>query len=934
MDKTEKYAITGMTCSSCASHIQKAVGKLKGVKQADVNLRTNLRRVTYSSPCDEEKIRKAVSDAGYGASLPSDKARPKTTEDKETTHLFYRMVFSFLFLIPLFYISRAYRFNREYERVVWPLGTFGDSPFLIGRTTRCLALMIRLINKEFYFSGVKSLLHLSPNRDTLVSLGSGVAFLYSFILYFVRLGLIGGSDSSMRIRRLSRNLSFETAGRVPALITIGKFLEAYSKGKTTNAIRSLLNRAPKKACLVVDGKEKTISADELKAGDVFLVRPGETFPADGVVLDGVSSVNESYLTGESIPVDKQTGSPVSCATINENGTLKCKATKVGSETRLHQIVDRVEQASGTKTKLSRRADKVSLVFVPAVILVSLLVFAGWRIFGKDFVSSAFDGSVTLLSYSIERAISVLVVSCPCALGLATPVAIRAGNGRAAKMGILFKTAQARENTGKIKFALFDKTGTITKGTPEVSQVILAKGIDRNFFLSLACSLEKNSSHPLSKPVVEYGKGAPLLPIESFSTLPGKGVRGIINGKEVLGLSRKARKEEGIRDREREAVGETMTNEGRTLLCFSYDRKIIGFIGIKDAIKEEAKKAIASLKHRGIAPLRLTGDNKQAAKAVAKEVGIDTYFAERLPQDKHAVIERLKKRGRVARIGDGINDAPALAAADVSLAVKSGSDIARESSDVVLRKSSLRDVVKAVRRSQKTSRNIKENLFWAFLYNVIRIPFAAGVFSALGLSEVKPWRRASAMALSSVTVCLNALRLNLVSLSRLGKKKEPLPVLDGKVKDGKEGLSHKQRLIPDRRCQHCVTKITDALSSLPGVYHVSVSLETKEAECDVKDLSDSTLLDAVRKAGYSPKMIQKLEEKKMNQNEKQVAVVKGRRCHGCERAVEGSLKKLSGVLSVKADHSKEEVIIESEKGVSSSDVKKAVEDAGYQFVSLK
>ena len=866
MAKKEKYLITGRTCSSCASHIQKAVGKVKGVKEADVNLRTNSRMVTYDAPCSPDKITSAVSGAGYGASLESGQKalNENKEEDKETNHLFYRRISSFILLIPLFYISRAYRFNREYNRVVWPLGAFGENPLLIGFTERCLALIIRIINKDFYQSGIKSLFHGGPNRDTLVSVGSGVAFLYSLIIYFIRLGTIHGNRfDSRRLRRLSRNLSFETSGRVPALITIGKFLESYSKGKTTSAIRSLLKRAPKKACLLMDGQEKIVDSDEVKTGDVFLVRPGETFPVDGVVLEGVSSVDESYLTGESLPVDKVVGNNVSCATINQNGTLTCKATKVGKETTLHQIVDRVEQASGTKTKLSRRVDKVASVFVPVVILIAVVVFAGWMIFGKDFVEANFSGQVTLLSYSLERAISVLVISCPCALGLATPVAIRAGNGRAARNGILFKTATSMEATGQIKYALFDKTGTITKGKPEVKEMVLADGVKESDFLLLACSLEKKSSHPLSKPVVLYGeeKKIPRKEVSDFATLPGKGVKGSLDGKEILGLSRKARIEEGYRDENRKKEADRLSSKGRTILCFSYDGKRIGLIGISDAVKEEAKEAISKLKHRGITPLRLTGDNEKAAKQVAEEVGIDYYFAERLPQDKHHVIERLKKQGMVARIGDGINDAPALAAADVSLAVKSGSDIARESSDVVLRKSSLRDVVKAIKISNKTRRNIKENLFWAFIYNIIRIPLASGVFSAVGLAKLRPWMGAVARALSSFTVCRNALRLNLISLDKDGKKKPrlPLPLALNRKKRGEEEktLSHKERKVEDRRCSHCVNKITETLSSIDGVYHVHVDLETKLAGFDLtKDVPDSKLLEAVKEAGYTPEMIQK------------------------------------------------------------------------------
>ncbi len=864
MEIKEKFSLTGRTCSSCASHIQKAVQKVQGVKEADVNLRTNSRNVIYDSPCDAEKIRKAVKDAGYGACSDKDKKAGKRekNQDQETKHLLFRLISSIILLIPLFYISRAYRFNRDYNRVVWPLGSFGENPLLIGFTLRCLALTIRIINKEFYLSGIRSLFHGGPNRDTLICVGSGISFLYSLVVFFFRLASYQeGSIDSRRLRRLSRNLSFETSGRVPALITIGKFLESYSKGKTSSAIRSLLKRAPKQACILVNGQEKIVDSEDVLVNNTFIVRPGETFPVDGTVLEGTSSVDESYLTGESLPVDKTIGSHVSCATINQNGTLVCNATKVGKETTLHQIVDRVEQASGTKTKLSRRADKVSAVFVPVVLILSVLVFAGWRIFGKEFVQDTFSGQVTLLSYSLERAISVLVISCPCALGLATPVAIRAGNGKAARNGILFKTASAREATGQIKFALFDKTGTMTKGKPMVNQVILKEGWKEGDFLSLACSLEKKSSHPLSKPVVLYGeeKKTVLKEVTSFTALPGKGVKGTIDGKEILGLSRKARRELGYRKEDWKAKADSLLEKGRTRLCFSYDGERIGLIGISDAIKEEAKEAIAQLKDLGVTPIRLTGDNERAAKQVAKEVGIDYYYAERLPQDKRRIITQLKKEGRVARIGDGINDAPALAAADVSLAVKSGSDIARESSDVVLRKSSLMDVVKAVRISNKTRKNIKENLFWAFIYNVIRIPLAAGVFSAVGLAKVRPWMGAAARALSSFTVCRNALRLNFVSLNKKEKRKKkgtPVPSwITEKTKD--KSFLNKERKVPDRRCQHCVKTITDALRKMDGVSSVDIDLTTKTVTINLdKEVKDSKLLEVVKNAGYNPEMIQK------------------------------------------------------------------------------
>lgn len=852
MVKDEKYDVTGMSCAACSAHVENAVKQLKGVKEVSVNLLTNSMVVSYEEPVTPESIVKAVSDAGYGAKKEGkEEAASSLNEDrfvdKETPKLVKRLVLSLILLIPLFYIGMGYMLS-------WPLGEFGENPFYVALTEMLLSLSIMLINYKFFVSGAKAIIHKAPNMDTLVMLGSGISWIYSVAMLFV----MGNNAMSMNmegVMRASMNISFETSGMVPALIAIGKTLESYSKGKTTNALKGLFDLAPKEAHLLVEGEEKTVLASSLKEGDVFLTKPGESFPADGIVLKGESAVDESPLTGESLPIDKKEGDKVSTASLNQNGALVCKATHVGEATTLSQIIKMVEEASGTKTKISEVADKVAGVFVPIVLLIALIVTVCWLIFGQDFVAGLED--VTNLSYALERGISILVISCPCALGLATPVAIMVGNGLAARHGILFKNASALEKTGKIDFVVLDKTGTITEGKPKVTDILPYK-MSENEFLEKAASIEANSSHPLALAVLAEAKrkGIAIKPVSSFTNMPGNGIKGILDGENYLAGSYSFFLKSGLVDHALQKQVDDLAKDGKTPLLFAKDDCFIGIIAVADTLKEDSSEAIRSLTTLGITPIMLTGDNEVTAKAIAKNAGIEAVVANCLPLDKQKTIKELKQYGTVAMVGDGINDAVALSEADIGIAIGAGSDIAIDSSEVVLMKSSLMDVVKAIRISKVTYRNILENLFWAFFYNLIMIPIAAGAFSALGLAKLRPWMGAAAMSLSSVTVVLNALRLNLFKPEKKEKThhrlRKELPAFLGTSiqKEGKEENMEIELSIKGMMCEHCVKHVKEALEKVGGVTHAEVSLEKKNAVVSTNGtVSKETLTNAVKEAGY-------------------------------------------------------------------------------------
>ena len=746
MVENEKYNVEGMSCAACVAHVDKAVRGVEGVKDVNVNLLTNSMIVTYDTPASPSIISAAVKKAGYKAKVSKKSKDNSDLEDNETPKLLKVLIVSIIILIPLFYISMGYMLMDTFPN--WPLGIFKEKPLIMGITTMVLALAILIINNRFFVSGFKSLFHGGGNMDTLVALGSGTAFIYSLVL-LILMSVYSFSGDMEKVMTISMNLSFETAGMVPTLITIGKTLESYSKGKTTNAIKSLLNLEPKTARVIRDNNELIIDQKDVLKGDIFIVKPGEAFPVDGIVIEGFSSVDESMLTGESIPVEKEKGSKVSSGTINHNGLLKCEATYVGNETTINKIVDMVKTASSTKTKMSRIADKVAGIFVPVVMGIALIVFTIWL-----FVSTY------NITTSLERAISVLVISCPCALGLATPVAIMVGSGKGAKSGILFKNATALEETGKINFAVLDKTGTITKGKPVVTD-IYPIGISIEVLMVIASSIEKPSEHPLSISIIEKAKEMSIetKEVKDFIALPGSGVKGYIDGNLVVGGNKTTVND--ITD-EINALSDKYASEGKTPLFFSMNDKLIGIIAVRDEVKEDSKEAIRLFEKYGVKTIMLTGDNEVTANAIAKEVGVSQVFSGLLPEDKQTIIKKLKEFGKVLMIGDGINDAVALTESDLGMAIGAGSDIAIDSADVILMKSSLKDAVAAYSLSRYVYLNIIENLCWAFIYNIIMIPFAA-------TATMRPWMGAAAMSLSSFCVVMNALRINLFNLYKERKQ---------------------------------------------------------------------------------------------------------------------------------------------------------------------
>lgn len=880
----QKFNVSGMSCSACSARVEKVVGALDGVKSVSVSLLTNSMVVEYDAPLTAKDVSKAVAEAGYKATLASDKSEKK---DKMNPILVMviRLVLSFVLLIPLMYVSMG---------VVmwgWPL-SFADDTMAIAVYELVLSLVIMVINGKFFVSGTKSLLHRAPNMDTLVSMGSAISFIYSVAL------MIQAAIRPEHLHHLAHNLYFESAAMILALITLGKTLEAYSKGKTTSAIKGLMNLAPKTVHAIVDGIEKEIPVSNLQENDLFVVRPGENFAADGEIVSGDTSVNESSVTGESMPVEKAIGSQVISGTTNINGFVTVKAKKVGENTTLAGIIKLVEDASSSKAPIAKTADKVSGVFVPTVILVALLVFVVWISVTKN------------IEISLKHAISVLVISCPCALGLATPVAIMVGNGKGAKAGILFKTATALEEAGKADIVVLDKTGTITKGMPVVTDVKTLSSYSENELVLLAARLESGSEHPIASAVVNRAKelyGDEILPADSFGNLSGHGVKGTLDGLDALIGNATLMQKNDMLSPEAQEVGNEFSKQGKTPLFFALDGKIVGIIAVADEIKPDSAQAISTLKKQGLRVIMLTGDNALSAKAVADKCSVDAVISDVLPSDKDNVLSALKKYGKVIMVGDGINDAPALSRADIGIAIGAGTDIAIDSADIVLMKSSLSDVAKAINLSRRTLLNIKENLFWAFIYNVICIPIAAGVLSFDPVNiTLNPMIGAAAMSLSSVCVVLNALRLNLANLNKESKRKKPPVDVDVEevkavVKNRKnqsesvatspqstqtetaidfangncstdesnrpdtcdtaqietetdknkgEYIMQKTISIEGMMCMHCVKHVNEALSKVDGVSLVEVSLENKNAIVTLtKDVSDSALKAAVETEGY-------------------------------------------------------------------------------------
>ena len=803
----EQYQVTGMSCAACSSRVEKAVSGVPGVTSCSVSLLTNSMGVEGTASADE--IIRAVEAAGYGASLKGAEKKTAASDpswadadalkDHETPKLKRRLLLSVPILLILMYFSMGHGMWG------WPAPAAFDNHVFLGLFELLLAVAVMIINGKFFTSGFSSLFHGAPNMDTLVALGSSASLVYSLAELFLMI-LAQGEGAHETVMKYGMNLYFESAAMIPTLITIGKMLEAMSKGRTTDALKGLMRLAPKTAVLLKDGVETEVGIEEVNTGDVFVVRPGEQIPVDGIILKGMTAVNESALTGESIPVDKEEGDPVSAATMNQQGYIECRATRVGEDTTLAQIIRTVSDAAATKAPLARIADKVSGIFVPTVIGLALLTLAGWLIAGKPF------------SFAIARGISVLVISCPCALGLATPVAIMVGSGAGAKIGVLYKTAAALEGAGRTQMIALDKTGTVTEGLPRVTDVILL-GRDKNELLSLAASLEKNSEHPLAKAVTAEAEGLAIREVSDFEALPGHGLRARMDGKELLGGSLKYLKSRGLVSESVAAQANTLAEEGKTPLLFALDGELCGLIAVADPIKQDSAQAIRELRNMGIQTVMLTGDNERTAKAISREAGVDQVIAGVLPEGKADVIRRLKDLGKVAMVGDGINDAPALTVADNGIAIGAGTDVAIDAADIVVMKSRLTDVTAAIRLSRATIRNIHQNLFWAFFYNAICIPLAMGLYGI----EMKPMYGAAAMALSSFFVCMNALRLNLVNPHDTGhdrKEKtisaETLGEIVAAETIKEEKTMTKTLKVEGMMCGHCEARVKKALEAVPGV----------------------------------------------------------------------------------------------------------------------
>lgn len=820
----EKYDVTGMTCAACSARVEKAVKGVAGVKSCAVNLLTNSMMVEGGTPAD---IIGAVEKAGYGASKAGEKRTEMPSADKETVKMKTRLFWSIGFLLVLMYISMG--------AMMWgfPLPSFlAEDCVAVGLAELLLTGIIMVINQKFFVSGFRGIIHKSPNMDTLIALGATAAFGYSVYALFVMSNAqaVGNAEHAMRYMH---ELYFESAGMILTLITLGKLLEAYSKGKTTNALKGLMKLAPKTAVLIENGIETVVPVEEVKIGDIFSVKPGESVPVDGIVVEGETAVDESALTGESVPADKIVGDEVSAATINQSGYIRCRATRVGEDTSLSKIIKMVSDAAATKAPIAKVADKVSGVFVPVVIAIALVTILVWLLCGYG------------AGYALERGISVLVISCPCALGLATPVAIMVGNGVGAKNGILFKTAVSLEQTGKTDIVLLDKTGTITKGAPEVTDVCAEDGTDENELMQTAFSLEKRSEHPLAAAIVKYGseRGFTAEEPSEFKVLRGSGLSATLSGKEyIAGNLRLCETYCNISRKMREKA-EELALEGKTPLFFCREQKLLGIIAVADAIKEDSPKAISQLKNMGIRTVMLTGDNRRTAEAVGKIAGVDEVIAEVLPGDKEDVVRELQKQGKVAMVGDGINDAPALTRADTGIAVGAGTDIAIDAADVVLMKNTLLDVPAAIRLSRSALRNIHQNLFWAFFYNVIGIPLAAGVWIPLFKLRLNPMFGAAAMSLSSVFVITNALRLNLANIYSEKHDRKIRAKRVNTIKKEKNTMEITMK-IEGMMCGHCEATVKKALEAIPTVIEANVSHENGTA---IVKLSENTDFNVLKKA---------------------------------------------------------------------------------------
>ena len=831
----EQYTVTGMSCAACSARVEKAVSAVPGVTSCSVSLLTNSMGVEGTASA--EAVVSAVQAAGYGASLkgascaPTAAAQEDALADRETPALKRRLIASLSFLIALMYISMGHMMWG------WPLpACLEGNHVAMGLLQMLLTIAVMVINQKFFINGFRSLLHGAPNMDTLVALGAAASFGYSTYALFAMTGAQVRGDAAA-VMQYMHEFYFESAAMILALITVGKMLEARSKGKTTDALRSLMKLAPQTATLVRGGQEIVVPIAQVRRGDVFVVRPGESIPVDGVVLEGESAVNESALTGESIPVDKAVGDSVSAATTNQSGFLRCEATRVGEDTTLSQIIRMVSDAAATKAPIAKVADRVSGVFVPTVIALAILTTAVWLLCGQS------------IGFALARGISVLVISCPCALGLATPVAIMVGNGLGAKNGILFKTAVSLEETGKTEIVALDKTGTITQGEPRVTDVLPAEGMTQGALLSLAAALEQRSEHPLARAVMMRAEedGLTAAPVSDFHALPGNGLTATLSGEALLGGSLSFVSSQVDVPRSIRQKAEALAEEGKTPLLFAQAGRLAGVIAVADVIKADSPAAIAALRNMGIRVVMLTGDNEKTARAIGRLAGVDEVIAGVLPEGKESVIRRLQAQGRVAMVGDGINDAPALTRADIGIAIGAGTDVAIDAADVVLMKSRLSDVPAAIRLSRATLRNIHENLFWAFFYNVIGIPLAAGVWIPLFGWTLNPMFGAAAMSLSSFCVVSNALRLNLFKLHDAGKDKK----INRHSKHKEETTMVKTMKIEGMMCGHCEAAVKKALEAIDGVASAEVSHTDGTAVVTLsKPVENAALRKAVEDKDYT------------------------------------------------------------------------------------
>ena len=889
----KQYTVTGMSCAACSSRVEKAVSKVPGVTACSVSLLTNSLGVEGDVP--PETVIHAVEDAGYGASLKgqgtaaqaqSASEAEDALKDRETPVLKHRLIASLGFLAVLMYMSMGHMMWG------WPLPHFMDGNHVaMGLLQLLLAGIIMVINQKFFISGFKGLLHRAPNMDTLVALGSGASFIYStYALFAMTDAQLKGNDTA--VMSYMHEFYFESAAMILALITVGKMLEARSKGKTTDALKGLMKLAPKTAVIIRDGVETKVPIEEVKKGDVFVVRPGENIPVDGVVLEGTSAVNEAALTGEGIPVDKAQGDPVSAATVNQSGYLRCEATRVGEDTSLSQIIRMVSDAAATKAPIAKIADRVSGVFVPAVITIAVVTTIVWLLVGQTF------------GFALARGISVLVISCPCALGLATPVAIMVGNGMGAKNGILFKTAVSLEETGKMDIVALDKTGTITSGEPRVTDVIPSGGVTEKELVSLALSLEKKSEHPLAKAVLLYAKEQQVDAPEAadFQALPGNGLSGTLDGASLAGGSFSYISGHTTVSAQEQASFERLASEGKTPLCFMKNGRLAGMIAVADVIKEDSPQAVKELQNMGIRVVMLTGDNERTARAIGAQAGVDEVIAGVLPDGKESVIRSLKEQGKVAMVGDGINDAPALTRADIGIAIGAGTDIAIDTADVVLMKSRLSDVPAAIRLSRATLRNIHENLFWAFFYNVVGIPLAAGLWYPIFGWKLNPMFGAAAMSLSSFCVVTNALRLNLFKMHDASK-------------------DHPMRKRAEKAANKGGEKAENAGAVRMGAEDTRSIGQTANGNETVS------------------KEMQKSENQKNNINMEGITMTKtmnieGMMCGHCEARVKKALEALAGVESAEVSHEKGTAVVSMSADVADDTLKEAVETQDYKVNSIQ